>query len=334
MKHFIVHIYRLGKSGATGSKSFRFVARTGVRALIAVVAALGVVFCLSGTALAGDGPTGFYYGADSNGPSGVGSGYPYTESGTGGIYGGYVGEIGTWTNWQGCTSGRALSATDANEAIADMPWPGYGSGYQIPGVSFYWFAAGPGADPNYNRVNPSTTEAYDWGEAQAERAASQYPGNDDGITIPTGEYWPYMFMDIEGNNGWNSEINCNGTVIGTTPIPDTVERATFNGFYDWILANSPFEPGVYSAPGEWCPAFGSCPDYGYPNGDGAIPGVYEWTYEDSTNSDTPDPVGFCQSGNCAEWFGENESSRNTGWQWDQNSGDWNQWDVNNFYKRS
>lgn len=250
---------------------------------------------------------------------------------TGGIYGGYVGEIGTWTNWQGCTSGRALNATYANQANADEPWPGWGPNYPIPGVFFYWYMAGPGADPAYNGT---TSEAYNWGWAQAQRAAAQYPGNDNGITTQT-TYAPLMFMDIEkpltGSNGWNHETNTCGAITGNTPIPYAVDRATFNGFYNYIFNDSQFYPGVYSSPQMWCPTFGSCPAYGYNSVDGAIPNVYEWTSETNTNTVTPNPVGFCQSGHgCAQWFGEVGSSYNTAWQWYQSAtADFSQWNVAN-----
>lgn len=120
------------------------------RCALCVAAPLGMLgaLLLPAGVLAGGTPSGFYYGADGNGPTGVGTGYPYSEPDTGGIYGGYVGEVGTWTNWQGCTTGRALNDTAINEANADEPWPGWG--IPIPGVAFYWFTAGPGADPNYN----------------------------------------------------------------------------------------------------------------------------------------------------------------------------------------
>lgn len=63
----------------------------------------------------------------------------------------------------------------------------------------------------------------------------------------------------------------------------------------------------------------------------SVPYYYQWTYETSTGAVTPDPVGFCQSGyGCAQWFGGVTSGYQISWQWNQNGGDWDQWDVNNF----
>lgn len=153
--------------------------------IVAVISAVFVSLLLPGVAFAGDSPSGFYYGADSNGPIGDRSSYPYPEPGTGGIYGGYVGEVGTWTNWQGCTSGRALNYTAINQANADEAW--YGWDIPIPGVSFYFYAAGPGADPNYNGTY---SEAYSWGQAQAARAIWAYYNTLGGHV--TDSTWPFI----------------------------------------------------------------------------------------------------------------------------------------------
>lgn len=292
------------------------------RAILALtISTVLVLLLLPASALAGDTPSGFYYGADGNGPTGAGSGYPYAEPGTGGIYGGYVGEVGTWTNWQQCTSGRALNDPAISQANADEAW--YGWGIPIPGVAFYWFAAGPGADPNYNGTY---SEAYDWGAAQAERALWAYHNTLGGYV--TDSTWPFMFMDIErqnlnGYNGWDEFVDSCGNVTSWNAIPYNVDRGTVDGFIDNI-AGTGFWGGIYSAPAMWNFTFGT-------GSDGSIPYYYQWTYETSTDAVTPDPVAFCQSGyGCAQWFGGVASGYEIGWQWNQNGGDWDQWDVNNF----
>ncbi|MGH3151090.1 MAG: DUF4232 domain-containing protein, partial [Streptosporangiaceae bacterium] len=68
------------------------------------------------------GGTGFYQGTDSAAPTACGKG-PYTEpngscsNGTSGIYGEYIGEIGAFWHWQGCTtSGLAWDQSNYNMA--------------------------------------------------------------------------------------------------------------------------------------------------------------------------------------------------------------------------
>lgn len=268
---------------------------------------------------ASDRPGGFFYGTDSYGPAARGQAAPYREPGTGGLYAGYVGEIGTWTNWLGCTRGYALDRKALRQANADEV---EGS---IPGVSFYWFAAGPGADPHYNRTR---AEAYRWGVEQAERAAADYTALADRGLVTATTYIPLMFMDIEGQplpgygNGWNERVNRCGQITRTRSIPAAVDRATFNGFTDYVHTSTIFHPGVYSTPSFWTQTFGT-------GAASRVPNTYQWTPVTSTGSVLPRPVAFSQGEVSAQWFGDVRPDRRAGWQWNQNGGDYDQWDVAN-----
>jgi hypothetical protein len=266
-----------------------------------------------------DDTSGFFYGTDSYGPTALGSAYPYTEPGTGGLYGSYVGEIGTWTNWRGCTAGYANNTSDIAMANADEAFG------PIPGVDFYWFAAGPGADPRYNRTY---AEAYRWGVAQAERVAADYRSFQARGIVTSTTFTPLMFMDVETQplpgygNGWNEIVNNCGQIVAPAVIPVSVDRATFNGFTDYIRLDTLFHPGVYSTPSFWSETFGT-------GAASRIPNTYEWTPVTSTGDVLPRPAAFSQSGQSATWFGGVDNDRKAGWQWNQNGGDYDQWNSAN-----
>ena|GEM_PF-3761491 len=157
-------------------------------------------------AWAGDTPN-YFYGSDGAQPTATGSAIPYSEPlPVGGTYGGYVQEIGTWTNMQGCTSGRAFNSTDIFDANQNSSQK-HGSQYPT-GTSLYFYMAGPGVDPSYSVTASLATqesEADQWGIKQGEYALSQY--NKSG----TFAHDAIVFMDIEGGsgrvNGWNHEGN-------------------------------------------------------------------------------------------------------------------------------
>jgi hypothetical protein len=270
----------------------------------------------SGTASATDSPSGYYFGSDSNYPSATG-GLPYTEPGTGGLYGSYTGEIGTWTNWLGCTHGDALNLTDVRAVNADAQ-----RDPAIPGLSLYWFMAGPGADPAYNGT---VAEAFAWGQAQAEQAEADYVALAPEGIVPAGPRTPMLYMDIEGQpaagyaNGWNEIVNSCGQITKAHVIPVLDDRAAYNGFYDYIHLHTIFHAGVYSTPDFWTQTFGTGPA-------SRIPNTYEWTPETSTPATMPEPVGFQQGAEEATWFGGVSVSHQAGWQWTQNGGDWDQMD--------
>jgi hypothetical protein len=280
-----------------------------VKLSVAGVLVMAVVAVLAGTAAAtGDSPAGFVEGSDSW-PMPVGGAGPYLEPSIGGSYGGYVGMIGGWSWWLGC-KGSFLAWSKTNSQQANVNLTRYGRGI---GTAVYWFMGGPGVDPNYNG---STQEAYAWGRRQAAR------------TVADLAKWqvPYrvVFMDIElplinpaPDNGWNNVYTspCSGR-IRVKHIPAAVDRAEFNGFYDY-LAHSDRVPGVYSSPAVWGAIFGG----GVAS---RIPHTHEWTYEPETGDVALAPSGWCLRGNraCAQFFGGVTSTSPMAlmWQWSGGGG--------------
>lgn len=260
-------------------------------------------------AAAGDVPAGFWYGTDSW-PMPVGGAGPFSEPSLGGSYGGYIGMIGGWSWWFGCR-GRFLAWSGANSQQANTNLSRYGRGI---GTGVYWFMGGPGVDPGYNG---SAQEAYAWGQRQAARTLSDLTGRQ----IP----YPVVFMDIElpgimpaPDNGWNTVYTspCSGR-IRTRHIAPAVDRAVFNGFYDYLVAHSNRIPGVYSSAGVWGSIFGS-------GSSSRIPHTHEWTYEPETASLSRAPFGWClkSSSICAQFFGGVTSSSPLAlmWQWSGGGG--------------
>jgi hypothetical protein len=263
--------------------------------------------------------TGFWSGTDSNyiqvdGPP------PYSEPAIGGVYGGYMGMVGNWANWQGCGGTVVWSKTDSAHARTNFVT--YHDGI---GVGDYWFMAGPGVDPHYNGT---TAEASAWGAAQAAETLKLI-----GSQSPAPNY-PVIIMDIElpGNapkytpaqdNGWNSVYTspCSGVVKpGQTYVPATVDRADYSGYADYLVTHSSYKVGVYSAPSIWGQIFGD----GAPS---RISSTWEWTYEPFTNSLANPPSGWCLSGTstCAQFFGGMSSSSKYAlmWQWSGGGGSFN-----------
>jgi hypothetical protein len=255
-----------------------------------------------------DGPAGFWYGSDSW-PVPVSGSAPYSEPSIGGAYGGYVGMTGSWSYWMGCHGGF-LAWSAANSAQADTNYTKYGKGI---GTAVYWFMGGPGVDPNWNG---SAAEASAWGARQAARTLADMAG--EHVT------YPVVFMDVElpgvapaTDNGWDDVYTspCSG-VVKHAGIPAAVDRADFNGFYDYIVAHSKYNPGVYSAPSIWTTIFGT-------GSAASIPHTAEWTYEPETASLSNAPSGWClRSGGCAQFFGGVSSSSSNAlmWQWSGGGG--------------
>ena len=257
---------------------------------------------------AGDSPTGWWYGTDSL-PVTISGNPPYQVPRTGGAYGGYIGMTGSWAYWLGCKGGFTTWAP-ANVQQANTNYTNYGAGI---GLGVYWFMGGPGVDPNYNG---STTEAYAWGQRQAARAVADANGQPVKYRV--------LFMDVElpgvapaHDNGWNSVYTspCSG-VTKSNYVPAGVDRADFNGFFDYEKAHG-YTPGVYSEPGIWASIFGT--------------GVYsmigntdEWTYEPETTNFSLAPSGWCLRGTstCASFFGGVTSSSPHAlmWQWSGGGG--------------
>lgn len=252
----------------------------------------------------------FYYGTDSSAPVACGAG-PYREpvgdcaNGTDGVYGEYIGELGSWLNWRGCTD-SGLNWVQANYNMASDNLIRYHTGL---GAAAYWFAAGPGRDPHYNGT---TTEAMIWGERQAE----QFLSDSSGVFLN----FQYVFMDIENNgsapdgNGWNTVWNspCSSQ-IKSEYIAPAVDYATYQGFADFIDSHSPYRAGVYSAGGDW---------YGSWNGIFSpvqLSHAAEWTFTNE-QAQLGFPSGFSASGGSADWFGGEPAACDLLWQWSGGNG--------------
>jgi hypothetical protein len=295
--------------------------------LLAAGAAALIAVPAIAAAAHGDRPSGFWYGTDSRAVTITGSA-PYHEPVIGGSYGGYIGMTGNWANLESCHKIVVWSSTNAAQANADRS-RGLGVGTGV-----YWFMGGPGVDPHYNG---STTEAYDWGEAQAGRALA------DAAKLKV--TYPVIWADIEipgdapnytpaPDNGWNSVYTspCSG-VVRISSVPASVDRADFNGFAAYVTAHSSYKTGVYSAPDIWASIFGT-------GSAASIPDTYEWTYESFTGSLAHQPDGWCLTGSaastCARFFGgvTSGSKYALAWQWsggggsDNGVGDFDQIDAN------
>ena len=254
---------------------------------------------------------GFWYGTDSSAPTACGNG-PYTEpvngdcSSTNGPYGAYMGEFGSYENWQGCTT-SGVAWVQGNYNMANDNIMEYGVGL---GAAGYWFAAGPGRDPHYDGT---TSEAMAWGQEQAQQAMSQVSS----LVFN----FRYIFMDIENNGtppdeyGWNTVWNgpCGNDVKAEYVAPE-VDYATFQGFANYIDDHSPYSAGVYSAGGQgygsWIGIFGN----------EKIPGgAAEWTF-DNQQSQLTFPAGFTGSASSPIWFASAPAACDLAWQWSGGNG--------------
>jgi hypothetical protein len=264
----------------------------------------------SGPAQSG-GSTGFYFGTDSAAPQACGNGNgPYTEpagscSHTAGPYGEYMGEVGSFMNWKGCTT-AGLAWVQANYNMATDNVVQFGTGL---GAAAYWFAAGPGRDPHYNG---SAAEAETWGQEQAQQALSDLGGKVFDFR--------YIFMDIENNgvppdaDGWNTVWNgpC-GNTVKAGYIPANVDFATWLGFAGYIDNHSPYLAGVYSSGGNyygsWTGIFGS----------EKLTSTAEWTFtNEQTQLDFPSR--FSGSHASAQWFSGEPAACELLWQWSGGNG--------------
>ena len=257
----------------------------------------------------GDSPAGFWYGSDSGAPA------PYSSSGgvylmpyspTGGAYGGYIGEIGDYSHWQGCNS----NILNWNQTAYNDAQSNFNSHHVGVGAAGYWMMAGPGRESGYSSTNG--TEAYNWGQAQAQRVVSTDLGQALGF--------PYVVMDIEDvyNHGWNEAWNgpCGGTVVAGS-VPASIDRDTFNGFWDYIEHDSAYFPSVYDAGGggsnAWSAVFGSQ----------TLGNTMEWTYVNETSSISTFPTGWNVAGTTPVWFASAPSQCQMLWQWSGGNGQLN-----------
>jgi hypothetical protein len=256
--------------------------------------------------------TGFYLGTDSAAPQACGDGSgPYTEpaggcgKGSAGPYSEYIGEVGSFMHWQGCTS-AGLSWEQADYNMATDNVVKFSTGL---GAAAYWFAAGPGRDPHYNG---STAEAAAWGQEQAQRALWDLGGKVFDFR--------YIFMDIENNgvppdqNGWNTVWNgpC-GNKVKTGYIPANVDFATWVGFANYIDNHSSYLAGVYSAGGSW---YGSWTGI---FGNEKLSNAAEWTFANE-QAQLDFPSGFSGSHASAQWFSSEPAACDLLWQWSGGDG--------------
>jgi hypothetical protein len=253
--------------------------------------------------------TGFVFGTDSW-PMNVTLNGTYKEPVIGSNYSGYIGMAGNWARTEGCKTGNMLawSQTNANQANAN-----YAKHVGV-GTGVYWYMGGPGVDPHYNG---GTTEAYRWGETQADWALNAIKGK----TVP----YQVMWADIETpeiaparDNGWNSVYTspCSG-VVKQAYVPASVDRSEFNGFAAYITSHSKFKVGVYSSAPVWTSIFANS-TYA------KIPNTYEWTYLPATKSVSQSPTNWCLKGGktCAQFFGGQTTSSKyaLAWQWSGGGG--------------
>jgi Protein of unknown function (DUF4232) len=255
---------------------------------------------------------GFYYGTDSSLPQACGNGQgAYTEPvgdcsrGTAGPYGEYIGETGSFMNWQGCTT-AGLAWNQANYNMATDNVVHFSTGL---GAAAYWFAAGPGRDPHYNGT---ASEAGIWGQEQAQQALSSLGGKVFDFR--------YIFMDIENNgvppdeDGWNTVWNgpCGNTVKAGYIAPN-VDFATWVGFANYIADHSPYLAGVYSAGGNsygsWTGIFGN----------ERLSNTAEWTFINE-QSQLDFPSGFSGSNASPVWFSSEPAACDLLWQWSGGNG--------------
>jgi hypothetical protein len=109
------------------------------------------------------------------------------------------------------------------------------------------------------------------------------------------------------------------TVVRSTGIAASVDRADLNGFAAYVTSHSSYKVGVYSAPGIWASIFGT-------GSASLIPNTYEWTYEAFTSSLAHPPRGWCLTGSasstCADFFGGMTSGSKYAlmWQWSGGGG--------------
>ena len=256
--------------------------------------------------------TGYFVGTDSAAPQACSNGNgPYTVSsgscgkGKSTPYGEYIGEVGSFMNWQGCTT-SGLAWVQANYNMATDNVVKYGIGL---GAAAYWFAAGAGRDPHYNGT---TAEAASWGQKQAQQAISDLGGKVFDFR--------YIFMDIENNgvppdeDGWNTVWNgpC-GNTVKAGYIPANVDFATWVGFADYIADHSPYLAGVYSSGGDfygsWTGIFG----------DERLSNTAEWTFTNE-QAQLDFPSGFSGSHASPQWFSSEPAACDLLWQWSGGNG--------------
>jgi hypothetical protein len=286
--------------------------------LLALTTAFGLLLAGANVVFAGDTPAGFWYGSDTNYPHETGTinrNAPLDEPVVGGDYGGYFGELGTFYDVLGESHSacvpleyRYFNSTNASDAAWD--YDEFGAGV---GAGGYFFMAGPGKDPGFN---DTASEASSWGELQGEKAVAEWNAMDLNF--------PILFGDFEGNYdyGWNDVWNFNSSTCGYTKntgytgIASSIDRATFNGFWDYIEYDTTTAafPGAYSSPDWWNLTFSGACSGSNPNA--CIQSTWEWTSENES-SISPGPSSWTEGSTTAQFFGGQTSSSAYAlmWQW-------------------
>lgn len=322
----------------------RVTGRPRPRLWAAVVFVLAASFFAASHAAFASDSNGFDYGTDSHNPYNISGSNPYTNyfaekncsscsyydyRSLGGNYGGYFGRLGGYWTQLGCTVGNQWNQTDVNRSYSNDINHNIGVG---PVQT--WWLGGPGRDPTYHPSTYSDSKGHAWGVKQANDAINVWDNHSQVLST-------VIFADMEGSGeGWNhyNYAGCGlNASYGASGIPTRWDRAVINGWQDG-LKNASYTSllaGVYASHWYWNSetfACGSCT-----SGDGYIPSIYKWTYEntnggtsvDCTPSTSCEPKGnwtVCDPNSCvsARWFGggatDGSGSHELVWQWATPSG--------------
>ncbi len=262
----------------------------------------GVLFVTSGAASAGDGPPGFWYGADGYGPGPTSS---LDMPVCGGMYATYAGRVDNIAPDDGFFN---VSYAQAPSFNADL-----GEGI---GMLAYIDVTGPRADPYYNGT---AVEAETWGVEQAWYAFANWDYDID-YDVDYYPLYPIVFADMEsGNPGWiagDSSLNrdvFNGWWEALQEYDDPLDMALESGWFANPSFNSEYMSGQILT-GTW----------GWES---------NWAYEVSGNLPVGDcvrkgfqaPDGFTPS----PMFGTKAASSGCffGWQWANSNGNDADWDT-------
>jgi hypothetical protein len=231
-----------------------------------------------------------------------------------------VGEIGSYENTEGCTlGGLNWNQTAYNDAQSNLTAHNVGVG-----AAGYYMLGGPGREPG--GFTTTKADATNWGKLQAQEAVLR-------ITQTLG--LPVVFMDIQDADphGWNEAFSAvcplDGVEIANT-IASSLDRLTFNGFWDYINNNTVYFPAVYAAGGSvgssWNNIFGSSQTLG---------NTLEWTYVNETSSLATFPAGWAVGSTHPVWYASAPAKCELMWQWsggdgvNNGVGDFDQIDANN-----
>jgi hypothetical protein len=277
------------------------------RSLIGAAICAALVLMNPLVASANDKPSGFWYGADGNGPAPSGTDMPTC----GGYYGFYAGRVNT-------TDDTFMHTNYANQAQTNA-----NNGHGI-GEMAYGDLDGP---HSYSGFNGSTSEATAWGEEQASAFANNWDAYIyDGLEEPS---YPLVFADMESmDTGWYSSSDTGGYSNW-----QTLNRDVFNGFWseiqDYTTPDGIEMEAAYYTNQEFFDTY--MPSQTMPN---TWQWEASWTYTGSISSSDcalnsfTAPDGFSPQ----SIFGQSTSSACFGfWQWantSDGSQDWDQTDQN------